>query len=139
MSDSVLPNRRQPTRLPHPWDSLGKNTGVGCHFLLQYLCLQSFKNLKWLLRWLSGKDSTCQCQRHKRHGFSLCVWKIPWRKKWQPTPIFLLGEFHGQRTLLGYSPGSHTELDTTERLSTQKFKKPFLAQKVKCQSLSNCV
>ena len=35
VSDSVQPNRRQPTRLPHPWDSPGKNTGVGCHFLLQ--------------------------------------------------------------------------------------------------------
>ena len=35
MSDSVRPNRRQPTGLPRPWDSLGKNTGVGCHFLLQ--------------------------------------------------------------------------------------------------------
>ena len=33
VSDSVQPHRRQPTRLPHPWDSLGKNTGVGCHFL----------------------------------------------------------------------------------------------------------
>ena len=35
MSESVRPHRRQPTRLPHPWDSPGKNTGVGCHFLLQ--------------------------------------------------------------------------------------------------------
>ena len=35
MSDSVQPHRRQPTRLPHPWGSPGKNTGVGCHFLLQ--------------------------------------------------------------------------------------------------------
>ena len=35
MSDPVQPHRRQPTRLPHPWDSPGKNTGVGCHFLLQ--------------------------------------------------------------------------------------------------------
>ena len=35
MSDSVRPHRWQPTRLPHPWDSPGKNTGVGCHFLLQ--------------------------------------------------------------------------------------------------------
>ena len=35
MSDSVRAQRRQPTRLPHPWDSPGKNTGVGCHFLLQ--------------------------------------------------------------------------------------------------------
>ena len=37
MSDSVRPHRWQPTRLPHPWDSPGKNTGVGCHFLLQYM------------------------------------------------------------------------------------------------------
>ena len=35
VSDSVQPHRRQPTRLPRPWDSPGKNTGVGCHFLLQ--------------------------------------------------------------------------------------------------------
>ena len=35
VSNSVRPRRRQPTRLPHPWDSPGKNTGVGCHFLLQ--------------------------------------------------------------------------------------------------------
>ena len=37
VSESVWPHRRQPIRLPHPWDSLGKNTGVGCHFLLLFL------------------------------------------------------------------------------------------------------
>ena len=42
MSDSVRPHRQQPTRLPHPWDSPGKNTGVGCHFILQFECLTSF-------------------------------------------------------------------------------------------------
>ena len=41
MSDSVLPHRRQPTRLPHPWDSPGKDTGVGCHFLLQCMKVKS--------------------------------------------------------------------------------------------------
>ena len=41
MSDSVWPHRRQPTRLPHPWDSPGKNTGVGCHFLLQCIKVKS--------------------------------------------------------------------------------------------------
>ena len=41
MSDSVRPQRRQPTRLPHPWDSPGKNTGVGCHFLLQWVKVKS--------------------------------------------------------------------------------------------------
>ena len=41
MSDSVPPHRRQPTRLPRPWDSPGKNTGVGCHFLLQCMKVKS--------------------------------------------------------------------------------------------------
>ena len=41
MSDSVRPHRWQPTRLPHPWDSPGKNTGVGCHFLLQCMNVKS--------------------------------------------------------------------------------------------------
>ena len=41
MSNSVRPHRRQPTRLPCPWDSPGKNTGVGCHFLLQYMNVKS--------------------------------------------------------------------------------------------------
>ena len=41
VSDSVKPHRRQPTRLPHPWDSPGKNTGVGCHFLLQCIKVES--------------------------------------------------------------------------------------------------
>ena len=41
MSDSVRPHRRQPTRLPRPWDSPGRNTGVGCHFLLQCMRVKS--------------------------------------------------------------------------------------------------
>ena len=41
MSDSMRPHRRQPTRLPRPWDSPGKNTGVGCHFLLQCMKVKS--------------------------------------------------------------------------------------------------
>ena len=41
MFDSVQPHRRQPTRLPHPWDSPGKNTGVGCHFVLQCVKVKS--------------------------------------------------------------------------------------------------
>ena len=46
------------------------------------------------------------------------VRKIPWRRKWQPTPLFLPGESHGQRNLEGYSPWSCKESDTTEQLST---------------------
>jgi len=45
-----------------------------------------------LPRWLSGKESTCQYGRYRRRRFSLWVGKIPWRRKWQPTPIFLPGE-----------------------------------------------
>ena len=44
-------------------------------------------------------------------------WKSPWRKEWLPTQVFLAGEFHGQKSLEGYSPWGHKELDTTERLT----------------------
>ena len=47
----------------------------------------------------SGKEFVCQWRRHKRQGFDLWVGKIPWRRKWQPAPIFLLGKSHGQRSL----------------------------------------
>ena len=47
-------------------------------------------------------------------GFDPWVRKIPWSRKWQPTPVFLLGEFHGQRSLEGYSPWGHEESDMTE-------------------------
>ena len=52
----------------------------------------------------SGKEPAYQC---RRHGFDPWVRKIPWRRKWQPTPVFLPGEFHGQRGLEGYSPWGH--------------------------------
>ena len=54
-----------------------------------------------------------QCRKHKIHGLDLWVGKIPWRKAWQPTLVFLPGEFHGQRSLVGYSPRA-TASDTTE-------------------------
>ena len=52
----------------------------------------------------SGKEPACKCRRHKSCGFSPWVGKIPWRRKWQPTPVFLPGESHGQRNLAGWSP-----------------------------------
>ena len=63
---------------------------------------------------ISGKESTCQCRRSKRHEFDPWVGKTPWGRAWQPTPVFLPGEAHGQRGLLGYSPQGRTELDMTE-------------------------
>ena len=55
--------------------------------------------LTWVLWWLSGKELICQFRRLKRHGFGPWVGKIPWRRKWQPTTVFLPGEDHGQRSL----------------------------------------
>ena len=52
-----------------------------------------------LPRWLSGKESACQC---RRCGFEPWVRKIPWRRKWQPMPVFLPGKFQGQRHVVGY-------------------------------------
>ena len=51
--------------------------------------------------------------------------KIPWRSKWQPTPVLLPGESHGQRSLVGYSPWGHKELDTTEQLNNSNIFKVF--------------
>ena len=68
-----------------------------------------------LPRWLSGKESTCQGERHKRHGFNPWVGKIPWRREWQPPPVHLPGESHGQRSLAGYSPQGRKELDPEDR------------------------
>ena len=50
----------------------------------------------------SGKESSWQCRRHKRHGFSSWTMKIPLRRKWQHTPVILPGESHGQRSLVCY-------------------------------------
>ena len=54
--------------------------------------------------WLSGKESACQCRRHRRLGFYPWVGKIPWRRKWQLPPAFLPGKSQGQRNLVGHSP-----------------------------------
>ena len=51
-------------------------------------------------------------------GLILGLGRSPWRRKWQPTPVFLPGEFHRQRGLVGYSPWGRKESDTTEQLST---------------------
>ena len=65
-----------------------------------------------------GKELACQCRRCKRHRFDPWVGKIPWRRQWQPTPEFLPGESHGQRSLVGCSPQGCRESDTTDWAST---------------------
>ena len=74
-------------------------------------CLYIF-GLHW---WCRGQSICLQCGR-LRYRFDPWVGKIPWRRKWQPTPVLLPGKFHGRRSLVGYSPWGHKESDTTERL-----------------------
>ena len=61
-----------------------------------------------------GKELTCQRRRCKWLGFDPWVRKIPWRRKWQLTPVFLPGDSHGERSLAGYSPLGHKESDMTK-------------------------
>ena len=82
---------------------------------IEYFVRRTIQWRVWgLPRCQSGKESACQCRRCKRHG--LCPWvgKIPWRRKWQTTPVLLPGESHGQRSLTGYSPLGCRESDMTE-------------------------
>ena len=62
----------------------------------------------------SGKRTCLPVQETKRRGFNAWVRKILWKRAWQPTPVFLPGESHGQRSLMGYSPRSHKESGTAE-------------------------
>ena len=65
-------------------------------------------------RWCSAKESTYQRKRRKRDGFDPWVRKISCSRKWQPTPVFLPGNFQGQKSLAGYSSSGCKELDMTE-------------------------
>ena len=79
--------------------------------------------------WLVPLPGFCTCsflcrkcpllRRHKRRGFDPLIGKIPWSRKWQPTPVFLSGKSHGQRSLQGYRPWSHEEPDTAECAHTK--------------------
>ena len=71
-----------------------------------------------LARWHRDKEPACQCRRLRRRGFSPWVGKIPWRRKSQPTPVFLSEKSHEQRSLAGYSPWGHKESDITEHACT---------------------
>ena len=62
----------------------------------------------------SPKEHTCQCRRLRRCRFDPWVRRIPWRRAWQPTPVFLPGKSHGQRSLAGYGPQNWKESDMIE-------------------------
>ena len=74
--------------------------------------------LAWgLLQRFSGKRVCMPCRRHRRCGFNSWVGKIPWRRKWQPTPLFLPGESHELRSLVGCTPRGCKELDMTKYIA----------------------
>ena len=85
VSDSVQPHRRQPTRLPHPWESPGKNIGVGCHFLLQCMKVKSESEVTQLCPTLSD-PMVCSPPGSSVHGifqaralysrYCLSIWLI---------------------------------------------------------------
>ena len=122
-------------------DSPGKNTGVGCLALLQgifptqgsnpalpncrcILCQLSYQgSLPSTIKSLIFVLASLVAQIVKNLPATRKTWvdpwveKIPWRREWQPTPIFLPGESHGQRSLVGYRPQGCKESDMTELLT----------------------
>ena len=84
------------------------------HRLLEFsqVHVHCIVGLPW---WLSGKQSAHQCRRCKRRGFDPWVREIPWKRKWQPSPVFLFGKSHGQRSLVGCSPWVSKELVTKQQ------------------------
>ena len=132
-SDKVPGDRRQEHRL------------ITCHLLLQRALPKQMSVLKitkdpilkevwfdhlaqsystWKYRRLgpqswcfSRKESACQCRRHRRRGFDPQVRKIPWRWKWQPTPVFLPRKSNGQKSQGRVQSTGSQELDTTQGLN----------------------
>ena len=119
---------------------LGRSPGEANGNLLQYPCLENLmdRGAWWAAvhgvteswAWLSANTlrnhhtvlhSDCanlhSYQQCRRCGFNCWVGKIPWRRKWQPTPVFLPGKSHGQRSLAGYRPWGQKESDMTWQLN----------------------
>ena len=80
----------------------------------------------------SGKESTCLCRRRRRHKFDLWVWKIPWSRKWKPTPVSLPGKFHGQKSLVGCKESDMTDwLSTYTRVQNEKSTATFRSKRLR--------
>ena len=131
MSDSLGCHELWPARLLYPWNSPGKNTGVGCHSLLQgnlpnpafeppSPALQADSSLSQppgklytklyttFLVALMVKNLPANARDTGDAGsVDSWLWKSPSRKAWQPTPVFLPGKSRGERSLVAYSPWGH--------------------------------
>jgi len=126
VSSSLRPHGLQHARPPCPSPTPGvyslmsielvmpSNHLTLCHPLLLssiFPSIRVFSNESVLrTRWLSGKEFSYQ---YRRHRFTSRVGKILWRRAWQPTPVFLPREAHGQRSLAGYSPWGHKQFEKT--------------------------
>ena len=87
---------------------------IAAHILKQ----KNFKLIAVLqTSWASLVAQTVKNSPEKRPGFSPWLGRIPWRREWQPTPVFLPGAFHGQRSLMCYSPWDGKESDVTDWLT----------------------
>ena len=91
-------------------ENSGHGLAKGCfrsswHQLRPVCGVQMVSRMNWgLPSGSSGKEPSCQCRRHKRRGFNPWVRQIPFKRAWQPTPVFLPGKSHGQRSLASYGP-----------------------------------
>ena len=143
--------------LKHFHDKMKTFSSLIFHFIFFYLCLTLlvsslghlwvyhssatsnvpksstwFGSIFWSFRlpwWSDSKESACQCWRPR---FDPWVRKIPWRREWHPTPVFLSGKSHGQISLVGYSPWGHKESDMPEQ---QRVKNLPAIQETQVQSL----
>ena len=90
---------------------------MNCMFYTLETALGTVLIMMGLPRWLSGKESACQCRRHRRRMLDPWVDKISWRRKWQPTLVLLPGKSHRPRNLRAAGCGFAKDSDTTEKLN----------------------
>ena len=102
----------QPTPVFLPGESQGRGSLVGCHLWGRTVSDTTEA---------TQQQQACQCKRHRRRKLDPWVVKIPWSRKWQPTPVFLSGQFHGERSLAGYmSMGSQSRTRLSTHVNTSK-------------------
>ena len=94
-------------------------TSVHIILMIFKFCSPHLKGLPW---WLRQQRIYLQC---RRPGFGPWVGKICWRRKWQPTSVFLPGESHGQRSMAGHSRWHCIESDTTEQVTLSLLDSPY--------------
>ena len=85
----------------------------------------------------SGSDGRESASQYRRHSFDPWVGKIPCRREWQPTLVLLPGEFHGQRSLVGYSPWGYNESETAELLALSLSLFDFIIDSLYCITETN--